>query len=55
MFILIVFAGLALWGIIAGIVELRRDGYRAVPTDWARVPGRDSSPLQEAEQSVGYR
>lgn len=38
MFIVIVLGALALWGLVATVVELRRDGYRAVPTDWSRVP-----------------
>ncbi|WP_262927690.1 hypothetical protein [Microbacterium sp. NIBRBAC000506063] len=37
MFIVILIAALALWGAIATVVELGRDGFRAVPTDWSRV------------------
>ncbi|MFC4138003.1 MULTISPECIES: hypothetical protein [unclassified Microbacterium] len=38
MFIVILLSAVALWGLIATVVELRRDGYRPVPTDWNRVP-----------------
>lgn len=38
MIIVILLAALALWGIVATVIELRRDGYRAIPTDWNRVP-----------------
>jgi len=41
MFIVIVLSVLALWAVIATIVELRRDGFRATPTDWARVAEND--------------
>jgi hypothetical protein len=39
MIIVIVLGALAIWGIVATVVELRRDGYRPVPTDWSRVAG----------------
>ncbi|MDR6867035.1 hypothetical protein J2Y69_001634 [Microbacterium resistens] len=39
MFIVILIAAVAIWGGVATIVELRRDGHRAIPTDWARLPG----------------
>lgn len=41
MIIVIVLAALAIWGIAATAIEVRRDGYRAVPTDWARVAEHD--------------
>ncbi|MFE6996717.1 hypothetical protein ACFVAE_12215 [Microbacterium sp. NPDC057659] len=37
MFIVILLSAVALWGLISTVVELRRDGYRAAPTDWSRV------------------
>lgn len=41
MFIAIVIAALAVWGLIATVIEVRRDGYHAVRTDWSRVAGTD--------------
>ncbi|MEV8219922.1 hypothetical protein AB0O65_09225 [Microbacterium sp. NPDC077391] len=41
MFIVIIIGALALWGAAATIAELRRDGFRATPTDWARVAEND--------------
>jgi len=41
MFLITAIAALAIWGLIATVVELRRDGYRATPTDWSRVAGVD--------------
>lgn len=55
MFLLIIISALALWAIIATFIELRRDGYRAVATDWSRVGARDTSPLQQAESMTSYR
>ncbi|WP_268928529.1 hypothetical protein [Microbacterium sp. KUDC0406] len=37
MFIMILLSAMALWGLIATVVELRRDGYGPVRTDWNRV------------------
>ncbi|MFT4258542.1 hypothetical protein [Microbacterium sp.] len=37
MILLILLAALSLWGIVATVRAWRNDGYRAVPTDWARV------------------
>ena len=53
MVIIIVLATLALAGVIATLVELRRDGFRPVPTDWTRVAERDS--IQHAESAPIYR
>lgn len=53
MVIIIVLAALALTGLVATIVELRRDGFHAVATDWTRVAERDS--IQAAESSPTYR
>ncbi|HWU28542.1 MAG TPA: hypothetical protein VN041_05545 [Microbacterium sp.] len=39
MFIVVILSALALWAVIATIVELRRDGFRRTPTDWTRVRG----------------
>lgn len=53
MILLIVLAAIALWGIVATVVELRRDGYRRTPTDHTRVA--DLDPLQRAEVGHAYR
>ncbi|MEJ1090473.1 hypothetical protein [Microbacterium istanbulense] len=37
MFIVIAIAALSLWGLVATVIELRRDGYRRVPTDPERA------------------
>ena len=55
MFIVIILAALTVWGAIATIVTVRRDGYRAAPTDWSRATQRDPSEAREAESAVGYR
>lgn len=44
MVLLIALAVLALWMLVATLREVRRDGHRAVPTDWSRVAGRDVEP-----------
>lgn len=54
MFIVIIIAALALWGLIATIVEIRRDGYRRTPTDPSRLTGDVSAP-QRAEFGAQYR
>lgn len=54
MIIIVTLAGLAIWGLVATIVELRRDGFRAVPTDWARVAEHDL-PAEPAEQVPSSR
>jgi hypothetical protein len=41
MVIVILLAALALWGVIATVVELPRDGYHAARTDWTRVAEHD--------------
>lgn len=41
MILLILLAALALWAIIATILEVRRDGYCARRTDWNRVAESD--------------
>ncbi|SEB41767.1 hypothetical protein [Microbacterium hydrocarbonoxydans] len=53
MIILIALLALGLWALVATIVELRRDGYRPIPTDWSRVSRRDS--LDSAEAGHLYR
>ena len=53
MFIIILLAALALVGLVATFVEIRRDGFRPVATDWARVAEHDT--LQNAESTVAYR
>lgn len=42
MILLLVLLALGAWAAIATIVELRRDGYRRVPTDWNRVAQHDA-------------
>lgn len=53
MVILIALLALAAWALVATVVELRRDGYHRVPTDWSRVAGRDA--LDRAEAGHTYR
>lgn len=53
MVLLILLLALGLWAAVATFVELRRDGYRSVPTDWSRVDRRDA--LTSAESGHGYR
>jgi len=53
MILVIALLALAAWATIATLVELRRDGYRRVPTDWRRLAGRDLH--QEAESGRLYR
>lgn len=53
MILLIAVLALAVWAGIATLVELRRDGYRQVPTDWSRVDDVDA--LTRAESGHGYR
>lgn len=53
MVIVIALLALVVWAVIATVVELRRDGYRQVPTDWRQVAGRDA--LDAAESGHGYR
>jgi hypothetical protein len=58
MILLIALVVLAGWAVVGTIIEVRRDGYRAVPTDWTRVApaerrGRES--LDSAEIGHIYR
>jgi hypothetical protein len=53
MFIIIALIALAVWALVATVIELRRDGHRRVPTDWARVAERDA--LDRAETGHVYR
>lgn len=53
MLIIILIAVLALAGVTLTAVELHRDGFRAIATDWTRVAERDS--IQEAETAPTYR
>ncbi|WP_182255189.1 hypothetical protein [Microbacterium esteraromaticum] len=41
MFIVLIIAALALWALVATVVELRRDGFRRSATDWTRVAEND--------------
>lgn len=53
MILIIALLILAVWAAVATVVELRRDGLRATPTDWRRVGERDVS--QQADPRHGYR
>lgn len=53
MVIVFVLATLALTGLVATLIELHRDGFRAVATDWTRVAERDI--VSDAESSMIYR
>ncbi len=53
MFIAILLLALIGWAIVATIVEVRRDGYRAVPTDRTRAPGVD--PIHQPGATFLYR
>lgn len=55
MFIIIILAGLALWGVISTIIEVRRGTPRAVATDWSRVAAYDVPASDQAELSATYR
>lgn len=51
MFILILLSILGLTGLVLTIVEVRRDGFRAVRTDWSRVADHDAG----ATSTLSYR
>ena len=53
MILIIFLAAITMWAIVAGIIEIRRDGYGQRPTDWSRVAGRDA--LHRAESGHAYR
>lgn len=53
MVILILLAVLAGVGLVATVIEVRRDGFHAVATDWSRVAERDA--LDSAESTTSYR
>lgn len=53
MLLLIVLLALVIWAAVATFVELRRDGYRPVPTDWSRVNRTDV--LTSVESRHTYR
>jgi len=53
MILLIALLVLGAWALIGTIVELRRDGYRRMPTDWSRVADHDT--LDRAEAGHTYR
>jgi hypothetical protein len=54
MIIILLLAALAVTGVIATLVELRRDGFRPVATDWTRVAEHDDT-IQNAETAPIYR
>lgn len=41
MFIILLLIALSIWGVVATVIDVRRDGYRATPTDWSRVAQSD--------------
>jgi len=53
MILLLLLALLVLLGVVLTIVEIHRDGYRAVPTDPAQLAGRGT--LDQAEATTVYR
>lgn len=53
MILIIALVAIMIWGIVATILDVRQDGYRATPTDWSRVAGRDA--LQDADPGHTYR
>jgi hypothetical protein len=53
MVVIIILAALAVVGVVATLVELRRDGFRPVATDWTRVAEYDS--VQNAESAPIHR
>lgn len=50
-------AALAVIGLVTTAIDVYRDGYRAVATDWTRVAerGPDRDALRDAESALGYR
>ncbi|MGO2931698.1 hypothetical protein [Microbacterium sp.] len=53
MIIIYLLAALALTGLAATIVEIHRDGFRPVATDWTRVAEHDLP--RDAEPTLSYR
>lgn len=53
MVLLIALLALSVWAIVATVVVVRRDGYRAVPTDWTRVA--ESYPADCTDLEPRYR
>ncbi|CAN7507404.1 hypothetical protein LJR204_003446 [Microbacterium foliorum] len=54
MILLIALLALAVWAVVATIIELRRDGHRRVPTDWTRVaPKGMPSTARRPATSIG--
>jgi hypothetical protein len=43
MILIIALVLLGVWAIVQTVIELRRDGYRRVPTDWSRVTAPDAA------------
>ena len=39
MILVVILVVLAVWALVATVIEVRRDGYRPTPTDWSRVAG----------------
>jgi len=53
MILLILLAVLGLVGVVLTIVDIRRDGYRQVATDWTRVAERETP--RDATPAISYR
>lgn len=53
MILLPILLALAIWATISTVREVRRDGYRQVPTDWSRAGAH--SALDSAESGRAYR
>jgi hypothetical protein len=53
MVLLILLAALIAWATVSTVLEIRRDGHHAVPTDWSRVANCD--PVRRAESGHTYR
>lgn len=49
MLLVIVIIALAALAMIATFIELRRDGYRHIPTDWSRVGGYHPEPAERIQ------
>lgn len=41
MILLLLLIALSIWGVVATVMDVRRDGFRATPTDWSRVAESD--------------
>lgn len=53
MIFLLILAGFLAWGVIAALIETRRDGHGPIPTDWTRVGARGGE--HDAEMTLLHR